>query len=167
MVVLRNMQLREYPAYCEYFIDDYSKEIAENYGHSMDVAIDLARKDLDHNFPKGLESNGHDLLCIEVEIDNALTVVGYLWHAKNTDENSTFIYDFYVSEAHRGHGFGKLAIAELESQLQVEGITQIKLRVAYNNKRALKLYQDVGFVITGYNLSKNIGITLQPNSEAL
>jgi ribosomal protein S18 acetylase RimI-like enzyme len=158
MVALRNMLLQEYPAYCEYFIDDYSKEIADNYGHSMDVAIDLARRELNSSFPNGLESNGHDLLCIEAEINNELIVVGYLWHAKNTSERSTFIYDFYVSSDYRGNGFGKLAISELEAQLQAEGIEQIKLRVAYDNKRALKLYQDTGFVITGYNMSRNIGM---------
>lgn len=158
MVVIRNMQSQEFPAYCEYFIDDYSKEIAENYGHSMDVAIELAKKDLYSSFPNGLESNDHDLLCIEAEIHNQLIVIGYLWHCKNTGDNSTFIYDFYISADYRGNGFAKLAISELETQLQSEGIGQIKLRVAYHNNRALKLYQAAGFIISGYNMSKNITV---------
>ncbi len=45
----------------------------------------------------------------------------------------------------------------LEQQLQEHGIEQIKLRVAYHNERALKLYQAVGFSITGFNMSKKIG----------
>ncbi|KUI99598.1 acetyltransferase [Vibrio sp. MEBiC08052] len=49
--------------------------------------------------------------------------------------------------------------ASLEKQLQEVGITQIKLRVAYQNERALKLYQEVGFVITGFNMSKKIGMS--------
>ncbi|MCG6201642.1 GNAT family N-acetyltransferase [Psychromonas antarctica] len=156
MVVLRDMRSAEYSAYCEYFIDDYSKEISENYGHAMDVAIDLAEKELNRSFPNGLESGDHDLLCIEAEINHELIVVGYLWHSKNSSEHSTFIYDFYVANDYRGNGFGKQAISELEAQVLVDGITQIKLRVAYHNKRAFKLYQETGFIITGYNMSKKI-----------
>lgn len=158
MVVLRNMTLQEYPVYCDYFIDDYSKEIAENYGHSIERATEFAIKELNKSFPNGLESDQHDLLCIEAEINNELIVVGYLWHSKNISEHSTFIYDFYVSNEYRGKGFGKQAICELESQLHAEGIEQIKLRVAYHNKQAFKLYKDSGFIITGYSLSKKIGV---------
>tara|TARA_B100001063_G_C16500121_1_gene421645 strand:- start:31 stop:192 length:162 start_codon:yes stop_codon:yes gene_type:complete len=53
MVVLREMRQEEYPAYCQYFIDDYSQEIAKNYGHSLDVSIELAKKDL-HRLTKNL-----------------------------------------------------------------------------------------------------------------
>ena len=150
------MRSEEYPAYCEYFIDDYSKEIAENYGHPMDDAINLAKEDLHRYFPNGVESNEHDLMCIETKINNRLCLVGYLWHCKNMDDKSTFIYDFYISDAYRGNGFGKQAINEFELQLQKDGIKQIKLRAAYHNKRAFKLYQNVGFLVTGYNMSKNL-----------
>jgi ribosomal protein S18 acetylase RimI-like enzyme len=156
MVTLRKMTLQEYPAYCDYFIDDYGKEIADNYGHSMDVAIKMAKQELTRCFPNGLESKEHDLMCIDAEINNELTLVGYLWQAKNIKEHSTFIYDFYISDEFRGNGYGKQSIKELEQQLKLEGITQIKLRVAYHNKRALKLYEKTGFMITGYNMSKNI-----------
>ncbi|HAK44940.1 MAG TPA: GNAT family N-acetyltransferase [Spirochaeta sp.] len=156
MVVLREMRQEEYPAYCEYFIEDYSQEIAQNYGHSMEVAVDLAQKDLQSSFPDGLESTEHSLLCIDAEIEGQLCLIGYLWHSINLKDKSTFIYDFYISAGYRGNGFGKQAIAVLESQLSLTDIHQIKLRVAYSNQRALKLYQDVGFLITGLNMSKNI-----------
>lgn len=154
MVLLREMRKKEYPAYCRYFIDDYSRELAENYGHSMEVAIELAEKELHSSFPDGPEGSEHSLLCIEAGVDGAPSLVGYLWHSINIKDNSTFIYDFYVSDEHRGRGFGRQAISVLESQLQALGIKQIKLRVAYHNDRALKLYQEVGFVITGFNMSK-------------
>lgn len=164
MIQLRPMTLTEYPAYCDYFIDDYSREIAENYGHSMDRAIELAEQDLIRCFPNGLETNEHDLLCIELtpepefksELGLKSEVVGYLWHSVKASDKSTFIYDFFIFSNQRNNGYGKLAIKALESQLQTIGIEQIKLRVAYHNKRALKLYQEVGFAITGYNMSKKI-----------
>ncbi|WP_317932349.1 GNAT family N-acetyltransferase [Halioxenophilus sp. WMMB6] len=156
MVVLRAMRQEEYPAYCHYFIDDYSREIATNYGHPMELAVELAKKDLASYFPNGLEDTEHTLLCIDAEIEGKLSLVGYLWHSVNTSDNSTFIYDFFISGEHRSRGFGRQAIAELEKQLQSTGVNQIKLRVAYHNERALKLYKEVGFVITGFNMSKTI-----------
>lgn len=152
MIQLRLMAVSEYSAYCDYFIDDYSREIAENYGHSMDRAIELANQDLLRSFPNGLETNAHELLCIESDSK----LVGYLWHSINTEEKSTFIYDFFIFSNSRNNGYGKLVITALESQLKSVGIEQIKLRVAYQNQRALKLYQEVGFVISGYNMSKKI-----------
>ena len=160
MIQLRPMISAEYPAYCDYFIDDYSREIAENYGHTMDRAIELAEQDLIRSFPNGLETNEHDLLCIEFKSESESKleseVVGYLWHSIKVSEKSTFIYDFFIFSNQRNNGYEKLAIKALESQLQAIGIEQIKLRVAYQNQRALKLYQEVGFVISGYNMSKKI-----------
>ncbi len=156
MAVLRQMTQEEYPAYCEYFIDDYSQEIAENYGYSIDQAIKLAEKDLHSSFPNGVDSKDHSLLCIEAQVDGLPKVVGYLWHSINPKSRSTFIYDFYISDKYRGQGFGKQAIALLEEHLQLADINEIKLRVAYHNRRALKLYQESGFAITGYNMSKKL-----------
>jgi len=156
MIQLRPMTLAEYPDYCDYFIDDYSREIAENYGHAMDRAIELAEQDLIRSFPNGLETNEHDLLCLEFKSESGSEVVGYLWHSIKISDKSTFIYDFFIFSDQRSNGYGKLAIKALESQLQAIGIEQIKLRVAYQNQRALKLYQDVGFAISGYNMSKKI-----------
>ena len=156
MVFLRAMSEKEFPNYCQYFIEDYSQEIAKNYGHSLAHATRLAEEDLQRCFPHGLESNEHTLLCIDADIDGTATLAGYLWHSVNLKERSTFIYDFYIFPKCRSHGIGKQAIAALEHQLQAESISQIKLRVAYHNERALKLYKEVGFVITGFNVAKEI-----------
>ncbi|SON52024.1 Acetyltransferase [Vibrio tapetis subsp. tapetis] len=156
LVHLRAMRQEEYPDYCQYFIADYSQEIATNYGHSMEMAIELAKADLLRCFPNGLETAEHDLLCIEINSNDVAVPVGYLWHSINQHDHSTFIYDFFISEEYRGKGIGKSAIEALERQLLPLGIKQIKLRVAYHNSRALKLYQEVGFAITGYNMAKTI-----------
>jgi ribosomal protein S18 acetylase RimI-like enzyme len=156
MINLRKMRVEEYPAYCDYFIADYSNEIALNYGHSIEVAIDLANQDLIRYFPNGPDSNEHDLLCIEIDSNNSLKVIGYLWHSIKSSDASTFIYDFYIADEYRSNGYGKKAISKLEKLLISSGINQIKLRVAYQNQRALALYQEVGFTISGYNMSKKL-----------
>lgn len=156
MVNLRSMRSNEFPAYCDYFVADYSKEIALNYGHSLAVAIDLAKQSVADSFPNGIDSNKHELLCIEITSETELKVIGYLWHSVVIDESSTFIYDFYIDDKYRGNGYGKKALQQLELLLAGIGIKQIKLRVAYHNQRALRLYQAVGFTISGYNMSKTI-----------
>ena len=83
--------------------------------------------------------------------------LGYLWHAIDADDNATFIYDFYIDPALRSQGYGKAAIAALEASLRASDISQIKLRVAYDNPRALALYQEAGFIITGHNMAKLLG----------
>jgi hypothetical protein len=44
----------------------------------------------------------------------------------------------------------------LERKLMDRGVTQLKLRVAFENTRALALYQAVGFNITGLNMAKTL-----------
>lgn len=81
MIILRDMQQEEYADFCQYFIDDYSKEIAKNYNHSLDVAIELAQKELQRCLVNGLDSNEHSLLCIDTNVDGQSNRVGYLWHS--------------------------------------------------------------------------------------
>ena len=157
MIILRDMLVEEYTAYCDYFIQDYSQEIHQNYGHSLKEAIQLAEKALHDTFPDGLTNTTHQLMCIDIKEGKKVTHVGYLWHAINQSDKSTFIYDFYISLDHRSKGYGKKAIDEFTRQMQAIEIEDIKLRVAFHNDRALKLYQEVGFLITGYNMSKKIG----------
>ncbi|MCP4321031.1 MAG: GNAT family N-acetyltransferase [Alteromonadales bacterium] len=156
MVNLRKMKVEEYPDYCDYFISDHGQEIAKNYGHSIEVATDLAHQELLRCFPNGIDTEEHDLLCIEVASTNSVKVVGYLWHSIKSSDSSTFIYDFYIEDKYRGNGYGKKAITQLESILVSAEVNQIKLRVAYHNQRALALYQEVGFIISGYNMSKKL-----------
>ncbi|MDN3609824.1 GNAT family N-acetyltransferase [Vibrio ostreicida] len=156
MIVLREMSQEEYPVYCQYFINEYSKDIVQNQAYSIETANELAQKALNRCFPNGLETSEHTLLCIDTEVGGELCLVGYLWHSVNLSDNSTFIYDFFISSEHRGLGLGTLAISALEKQVKPMGIHQIKLRVAFNNERALKLYKEVGFIITGFNMSKSI-----------
>ena len=44
----------------------------------------------------------------------------------------------------------------LEKQLKADGIRQIKLRVAFTNEKALALYKELAFNITGINMAKNL-----------
>ncbi len=154
MVTLRGMRQQEYPAFTEYFISDYSQEIVRNYGYPIEKAVALAKADLVSSFPETVHQSEHSLLCIETPIEDRKIVVGYLWHLAHIADKSAFIFDFYIAAEFRGSGFGKQAMKVLEKNLSAVGIVHIKLRVAYSNQRAVKLYEDCGYSITGFNMSK-------------
>jgi ribosomal protein S18 acetylase RimI-like enzyme len=154
--VLRKMRQEEFLSYRDYFIADYSQEISLNYSRTMADSVSIAEQDLLCSFPDGVESKGQELVCIEAKVAGQIIVVGYLWYTINIEDQTAFICDFYITEPHRSKQFGRHAMSELEEQLKNNGIHQIKLRVAYYNKRAFALYEKIGFVVTGYNMSKNI-----------
>ena len=158
LVRLLPMSEQHYPIYCAYFIEDYAQDLASNHGHDLPTARHKAEQTLCDSLPQGVATPGHHLLCILLAEESGAEEesLGYLWHAFHADRGETFICDFYMDPAHRGRGYGKAAMAVLEAELKAMGVDQIKLRVAQDNPRALALYQELGFVITGYNMAKHL-----------
>ncbi len=157
MISLRPMRADEYPAYLDYFIPDYAAEIIANYGLSPAGARLQAAREIDEDLPRGVETPGQELLCI-IDGTSGDSIIGYLWYRPDVAARSIYISDFHIFAAHQGKGYGKEALAILESELARTGFTQIKLRVAENNKRAKHVYDVSGFRVTGVNMSKAIGL---------
>lgn len=158
MISLRPMRADEYPAYLDYFIPDYAAEIIANYGLSPAEARLQAVRETHEDLPKGVETSGQVLLCLIDRISGDDSIIGYLWYRPDVPARSIYISDFHIFAAHQGKGYGKEALAILESELARTGFTQIKLRVAENNKRAKHVYDVSGFRVTGVNMSKAIGL---------
>ena len=159
-LTVRLIPLRDadFPAYRDYFIEDYAQDLASNHGMALPDAHRQADASLQQLLPLGVATPGHHLLAMVPEASNAPgEPLGYLWHAIDGAAGTTFIYDFYVTPPHRGRGLGKAAMAVLEAELKCLGVSQIKLRVAYDNPRARALYEEIGFHITGYNIAKTLG----------
>ncbi len=151
-VTLRPMRADEFPAYHDYFIVDYGEEIAANYGYTLEKSVTIAREELADDLPQTVNTPHHTLLCIEKEG----ATVGYLWYNVLDAGKTIFILDFVIFELLRRRGYGKAAMLALETVFSQRGGEQIKLRVACHNKRALQLYEAIGFNITGYNMIKHI-----------
>jgi ribosomal protein S18 acetylase RimI-like enzyme len=146
------MKAEEFAQYRDYFIHDYADEIAANFGHSLEKSRAIALEELNDDLPQDVLTPNHCLLCIENNND----LIGYLWYKRFDHEESVFILDFVVLESFRSKGYGTAALTVLEEHLAKSGATQIKLRVAYKNKRALALYENLGFTVTGYNMAKTL-----------
>lgn len=172
-VKLRLIQPDEFEDYQKYFVADYAQEIMDNYGHSNIVALNMAKHAINTSFPDGITKDNDVLYCIdivdteELETNDLMQseeteakegeraqLAGYLWRIIDDKKESCFISDFYVLPSMRSKGVGKRAINQLEQSLKEIGVSQIKLRVAHQNQRAVALYQAVGFNITGVNMSK-------------
>jgi RimJ/RimL family protein N-acetyltransferase len=158
MISLRPMRADEYSAYLDYFIPDYAIEIAANYCLSPVESRLQASREIDEDLPQGVETPGQVLLCIIDSISGDDSIIGYLWYRPDIPARSIHISDFHIFAAHQGKGYGKEALAALELGLSKTGFTQIKLRVAEDNKRAKHVYDVSGFRVTGVNMSKAIGI---------
>ena len=164
IVSLIPMGEADFPAYRAYFIEDYAQDLASNHGLTLADACQQAEVSLQQYLPRGAATSGQSLLCIIPVSDNTGSTVAptagiaaYLWHCVDGAAHTTFIYDFYILPTHRGLGYGKAAMAVLEAELKRLGVSQIKLRVAYDNPKARALYEELGFHITGYNMAKTLG----------
>jgi GNAT superfamily N-acetyltransferase len=156
LISLRKMRTEEFPDYRDYFLEDYTKELMSNYSYSQEYASKYAADGFSRDFPDGPDSPVNELLCIDNGLEGDTELVGYLWHSIHKNEPTAFIHDFYIHEAHRSKGFGRQAIYVLEKLVLSIGIKELKLRVAYYNPRALALYEEIGFTITGINMAKTI-----------
>ncbi|WP_028865356.1 GNAT family N-acetyltransferase [Psychromonas aquimarina] len=152
MLTLRKMHDDEYSDYKKIFVNEYAQDLAANYGHTQEQSVILAKCSYAEHFPNNRPKAYNYIKCIEAEKHT----VGYIWYAVNESASSAFIYDFYIAENFRGKGYGSAAVAVLESRLTQENIQRLNLRVAYDNPKALALYQRMGFAVTGLNMSKII-----------
>ena len=159
MISFSNITSNEFEKYSNYFVADYSKEISENYGYSIEKSISQAKDEIEADFPGGVPSPENYLVSIELSDASGKVIIGYLWYSYNVKSDHAFICDFYIRENYRNKGYGKAAFVVLEKLLLEAGIDQIRLRVAYTNDQALKLYKEMGFNVTGINMLKRLRIT--------
>lgn len=156
MMMFRSMREEEYPAYLEYFITDYAREIAANYRLSAEDSLTKATREIAEDLPEGVNTPGQVLLSLFSQSDNRDEHVGYLWYKPDTAARTVFIFDFYIFNACQGQGLGTQALRVFEREMREQGIEQIRLRVAGDNQRARHVYESTGFWVTGINMSKTL-----------
>jgi len=157
MLAFRPMRSDEFPVWLDYFLPDYATEIAANYKLSAAAPLEQAKREIAIDLPDGPQTEGQELLCILDREANDERLIGYLWYRPIHDTRSVFINDFHILNAEQGKGLGKQALALFEGKMAEAGFVHIRLRVAADNGRALHVYKDGGFGVTGINMSKRIG----------
>ncbi|CNH15114.1 acetyltransferase (GNAT) family protein [Yersinia frederiksenii] len=156
MVTLRAMCSEELADYRNLFIAEYAQDLSSNSGYSHEQAEEHATHSFDGYLPQGINSPNDHLYCIENKADSGQEQrVGYLWYGLAENDSAAFIKDFYVLPQYQRKGYGSSCLQELEKRLVEQGIFEIKLRVAADNPQAKRLYEQMAFVVTGFNMSKS------------
>ena len=106
--------------------------------------------------PDGRDTAGHEFRSIVTDSGDA---VGALWFAAEVDvgHGTAFIWDIAIDPAHRGRGYGRAAMDELEPLARSLGYDTIRLHVFGDNAVARGLYQRVGYTETDVTMVKLIG----------
>lgn len=151
-MILRQMKLEELPVYRHIAITEYARDLAESRKCSLEEGLVRSTEQIDSTLSNGIDTPSNRLNIMTAEEGDI--VFGYLWIT--VSEKTAWVYDIYIHPEWRGKGYGRAALEEMNRRLFSEGIVEIGLRVATNNGRAKKLYEKLGFEMTGFNLSKRL-----------
>ncbi|MFK8012577.1 MAG: GNAT family N-acetyltransferase [Marinicellaceae bacterium] len=152
MIKLTQITQTDLGKYKSIFIEEEIIELTENYKYPLDESKDKAIKEFDKCFPDEKTQKNEFLLSIKSDQFGSDKTLGYLWFSISDDY--VFVLDFYIQTEFRSRGFDAQTMKKLQEICLEKSINQLRLRVANNNPRALKLYQELGFSITGTNLMK-------------
>ena len=152
MIKFTKLSKIEFEKYKEIFIEEEALEVSENYKYTLEQAKENAVKDFEKYFPNDTTKENEFLVGISSNINGNNKILGYLWYSISNDY--IFILDFFVHTEYRSKGYGTQTIEQLQNISLDKDIHQIRLRVARSNKRAFKLYNELGFITTGTNMMK-------------
>lgn len=153
MIELRPMTSEEYAVYLERSVAEYAEDKVKAGNWIESEALERSRKEFATFLPEGKDTAAM-FLCSIIESGSGL-LVGIIWYGGigNSSRPVWFIYDFYILEDHRRHGYAMQALKKLESLAAGQGIESIGLHVFGHNTAARALYERAGFEITNINMS--------------
>ncbi|ARI77349.1 GNAT family N-acetyltransferase [Halobacillus mangrovi] len=155
MITLASMVKAEFDANIDAQIKDYADEKVKAGTWTEEEAFEKSNESFNNLLPEGLKTSDHYFLSIRNDERN----VGYFWYyfAKEANnQKEAFIYNFLIFDEHRGKGYGKKALEELEKHVKKEGIKKLTLHVFGHNKRAIHLYNKMKFDTTDLVMSKHL-----------
>ena len=138
-VTLKAMTLSDFETFREISLKTYTEDLLRDAAFAGEAeALKEAEAEFSELLPRGLETPGHFLRCIENEDG---LCVGYLWY-DTLGMSKAFIDDIYVFPPHRRKGYAFAALGEMEKVLTVP---LIALHVFEGNDAARKLYEKASF----------------------
>jgi ribosomal protein S18 acetylase RimI-like enzyme len=152
---LRPMRSDEFPAYLERSMRDYSQELADNAGITIEQARAKSERTYAELLPDGLDTEGHHLFFI---VDGSGERVGELWLGirEPLGVREAFGYDFSVLPELRDQGIGRRAMELAVDIARGLGATRLGLSVFGDNDRAMHLYRSFGFEVTNTNMAMTL-----------
>ena len=156
MLRLVPMTNSEFEAYLQSAVREYADEKVRAGNWQPAEAMQRAEQEYDKLLPDGLATKSEHLYSI---VDDARTrPVGMIWFERQegSAQPVAFLYDFIIYEEFRRKGYGRRALAALETKVKEMGLDKISLHVFGHNKAALALYSKLGYEVTNILMSKEI-----------
>lgn len=153
-VTLRPMSDAEYDTVRIPALEEFAADLARSAHAPVDDAI---RARAAHFYPETRSEAVGKGAHINRVIREDGTDVGLLWLGRSPDNARTgFVYDVIIEETHRGKGLGRAAMLAAEEVLRADGCTRIALNVWGWNRRAIGLYDSLGYQFDSQQMSKSL-----------
>ncbi|MEU7826681.1 GNAT family N-acetyltransferase [Catellatospora sp. NPDC049133] len=117
-----------------------------------------ARRQMEVVLPRGLDSDLSVLRSAQVDG----VQVGWLWAmlpGAPTRPEMAWLHNIDVDPEHQGRGHGRAMILALEAELRDLGVSRLGLNVFGGNKRAIALYESLGFTVMAQQMAKPLDTT--------
>ena len=156
IVKLEKMTKSDFDHYISIAIHAFAIEKVKAGTWAEDEAYKLSEESFKKLLPNDIETEREYLYSI---FDNDKNIkVGYLWleFSESLIGKTAFIFDFLILEEFRGKGYGTQSMIALDDEAKKHGISKVSLHVFAHNKKAIGLYEKVGFKNTDIHMSKYI-----------
>lgn len=142
---LRKMQLERFESWKIAAIKEFAKGKVENGEWTQTESYQLSEQELNTILPDGYQTPQH--YFYEMMVDDQ--IVGNIW-ATITDEVPTtaYILDIGVYPDFQDLGYGSTALKLLALEAKKLQCQAVKRHVFGKNKRAIHVYQKIGFEMT-------------------
>ncbi|MFD3449827.1 GNAT family N-acetyltransferase [Microbacteriaceae bacterium 4G12] len=151
-VQLLRMNDQEFSIFLEKEIPRYARSIAQNRKENIEEALMKSSKQIHQLLHSGNTTPNHYIFKLDLEGN----VIGNVWIHINQEEKRGFLYNIYIAEEYRGKGYGTIAMQKSEEWLREKEIYRFGLHVFGHNTEAKKLYERLGFEVTGVNMLKEL-----------
>ena len=149
-VALRPMTDAEFTAYRARAEREYAAQVADSGQLDPESAAARAAEDYARLLPDGLATPHMHLWTAVV----AEEPVGLGWIEVQPREagNTAWVYDIQVGEGRRGKGHGRGIMLALQQAARDLGAVSVGLNVFGHNTRAIRLYESLGYSVTGLQM---------------
>jgi ribosomal protein S18 acetylase RimI-like enzyme len=132
----------------------YAEEKVKAGNWRPEEADELSEQEFQRLLPQGRDTPNQEIRVMVA--DGAQ--VGQTWFTieQRDPGRVVFIYDIEVWEEHRRHGYGRLALAEVEGYAREHDCMGVMLHVFGNNTPARSLYRTAGFEETNVIMLKRV-----------
>ncbi len=130
------------------------KESLEYYKEISNEKLKFSDKQIKKEFRDILSNTKRVLLIIEGDKKVAGFIIGTL--NKNSYQCIAYLDEIYVDKNFRRKGFSRLLLNEFTKWSRSKNAKIIRIGVSVNNKKAIRLYEKIGFKIKHFEMEKEL-----------